>query len=204
VVGSSGVEYALLAAWEKDGSLPSTDRAAPIKAAERIAVVSGSCSPTTEGQIRAALAEGFTGIPLDFVAVSNGDAVEDNLNEALQQAGAALSRGSSPLIYTALGPASIADGGAPERVSQMLSTILRRLMDEHGLERVVVAGGDTSSFALSALDVYALTLRQSIPETPGSPVCLAHLDANGASFEIALKGGQVGKEDYFVWLRDGE
>ncbi|MGH7005343.1 MAG: four-carbon acid sugar kinase family protein, partial [Alphaproteobacteria bacterium] len=65
VAGSSGVEYALLAAWRENG-LAGGPRsyALPGKAA-RIAVVSGSVSPTTESQIRHALANGFKAIALD-------------------------------------------------------------------------------------------------------------------------------------------
>ena len=67
-----------------------------------------------------------------------------------------------------------------------------------------MAGGDTSSHALAALDVYALTLRRPIPAYPGSPVCNAHRAGASDALEIVLKGGQIGGDDFFVWLRDGD
>lgn len=75
------------------------------------------------------------------------------------------------------------------------------LKQKCALQRVAVAGGDTSSHALSELDVLALPLRCPIP---GSPVCVAHQVSDVTLFEIASKGGQVGQDNYFIWLRDGE
>ena len=46
-------------------SRPAAPRSRRVGAVERLAVVSGSCSPTTEAQIRAALADGFEGMALD-------------------------------------------------------------------------------------------------------------------------------------------
>ena len=68
----------------------------------------------------------------------------------------------------------------------------------------MISGGDTSSHALGQLDVHALTTRFPLKATPGSPLCTAYSTAaefNG--IEIAMKGGQVGADGYFVALRDG-
>jgi uncharacterized protein YgbK (DUF1537 family) len=57
---------------------------------------------------------------------------------------------------------------------------------------------------LQRLGVEALTTRMPILASPGSPLCVAH--APGAAqdgLEVALKGGQIGEDDYFVRLRDG-
>ena len=68
----------------------------------------------------------------------------------------------------------------------------------------MIAGGDTSSHALGELDVFALTTRFPLVATPGSPLCTAaSADARLDGIEIAMKGGQVGGDDYFVALRDG-
>jgi uncharacterized protein YgbK (DUF1537 family) len=48
-----------------------------------------------------------------------------------------------------------------------------------------------------------LTTRLPLPETPGSPLCTAHCDEGGFDgLQIALKGGQVGGDDYFSRIRD--
>ncbi|MBL8893142.1 MAG: four-carbon acid sugar kinase family protein, partial [Rhizobiales bacterium] len=115
-----------------------------------------------------------------------------------------------PLIYTASGPASDrgeALSAVPEGrvvLSRELGRLARTLVQEFGLKRLIIAGGDTSSHALSELNIHALTTRYPLLDTPGSPLCTAH-SASAAfnGLEIAMKGGQVGKDDYFVRLKEG-
>lgn len=202
ILGSSGVEYALLRHWQATGRTEPTPQTAPLDRQEAIAVVSGSCSPTTERQIRSALAAGFAGIAVDYTALASGVGAEQALDNARNQAQSALSNRQSPLIYTALGPASTPSTQGNDRVGRALGRLLRGLIDRFPLQRVVIAGGDTSSHALAELDCHALTLRRPLPDTPGSPVCTAH--GSGRTFEIALKGGQVGRDGYFLHLRDGD
>ncbi|WP_276121649.1 four-carbon acid sugar kinase family protein [Pararhizobium qamdonense] len=209
VTGSSGVEYALLTAWDRDG-LTQGRKTFPLPGkADRIAVVSGSVSPTTERQIRHATQNGFTGINLDPLEL-----LGENGNAALEQAIASgldsLTRGESVILNTALGPSADRGGdidripGSRHRLGRMLGTILRRLVEEQHLTRAVIAGGDTSSHALRELHVQALTTLLPLPQTPGSPLCTAHgtyAATNG--LQIALKGGQVGSDGYFAQIRDG-
>lgn len=209
VAGSSGVEYALLAAWEKAG-LIGAPKPFPLPGrADRIAVVSGSVSPTTERQIRHATASGFTGInldPLDLLGENGSQAIENAIAEGQK----ALQQGNSAILNTALGPS--ADRGAEidriagsrHRLGRILGLILRNLVEREGLSRVVIAGGDTSSHALRELHVDALSTLLPLPQTPGSPLCTAHgtyAATNG--LQVALKGGQVGSDSYFSQIRDG-
>lgn len=69
VVGSSGVEYALVADWRAKGRLPALAPATTAEPVDRVFVVSGSCSPVTGAQIAAALASGFAEVALDPVAL---------------------------------------------------------------------------------------------------------------------------------------
>ena len=41
------------------------------------------------------------------------------------------------------------------------------------------------------------------PTIPGAALCQAFGDAPHDGLEIALKGGQMGSQDYFGWIRDG-
>ncbi|GAB2184895.1 four-carbon acid sugar kinase family protein [Roseibium sp. LAB1] len=204
IAGSSGAEYALLRKWRELGLLPPAAVSPPLVAKSRIAVVSGSCSPTTARQIETAEDLGFKGIKVDFRALATGDGLKQEVERVLQMASAALEAGQSPILYTARGEAVETVSGPLnlDSVGKTLGHLLATLKDRHHLERVAVAGGDTSSHALAALDIFALTLRHAIPTTPGSPVCTAHT-RGGSEFEIALKGGQIGNDRYFVDLRDG-
>lgn len=210
VAGSSGVEYALLAAWSELGIVAGSTRFEPVGAVDRIAVVSGSVSPTTERQILAAMADGFDGIVLDpVVLVSDGAA--GAMARAIDQGEAALANGLSVVLYTALGPeadrgAQIDQNpGARHQLSRNLGVVLKSLVERQKLKRVVIAGGDTSSHALGELGVEALTIRMPLPQSLGSPLCVAHSrDAHVDGIEIALKGGQVGADDYFCAMRSGQ
>jgi uncharacterized protein YgbK (DUF1537 family) len=209
VAGSSGVEYALLSAWRDEGLIGERpDFALPGKV-ERLAVVSGSVSPTTERQIRHAMADGFDGVdidPLALIGESADRAIEDAINAGI----ASLKAGRSVILHTALGPSADRGGaidrvpGARHRLGQALGIILRRIVEQERLPRAVIAGGDTSSHALKELRVEALTTLLPLPQTPGSPLCVAHgsyAPTNG--LQIALKGGQVGTDGYFPQIRDG-
>jgi 3-oxoisoapionate kinase len=208
IVGSSGVEYALLSEWARVGLIGESARFSPPGAVDRIAVVSGSCSPTTERQIRYAEANGFDAIAVDPRALAAGGSAP--IEAAVAKGLKGLSGGRSVILYTALGPSSDIgdeidkDAGARHAIGRALGQIERALIRQAGLTRAVIAGGDTSSHALRQLGVYALTTRLPLPATPGSPLCLAHSDdPHFDGLEIALKGGQVGGDDYFGRIRDG-
>ncbi|WP_062206011.1 four-carbon acid sugar kinase family protein [Aureimonas sp. AU12] len=207
-VGSSGVEYALAETWTADGLISGTAEFAPLPPVARLAVVSGSCSPTTERQIHHAASAGFDAVPFDPRAFVAGD--EAAIAALTTDALARLAAGRSLVVHTAMGPASdlgeeiAGQDGARHAIGRGLGRLQARLVAEAGLTRAVIAGGDTSSHALRQLDVHALTPRFPLAETPGSPVSLAHSDTPAFDgLEIALKGGQVGNDDYFVRLRDG-
>lgn len=209
VAGSSGVEYALLAAWAKAG-LIGTKKEFPLPGkADRIAVVSGSVSPTTERQIRHATSSGFTGIdlnPLDLLGENGNQAIEAAIAEGQKE----LKQGNSVILNTALGPSADRGteidkiAGSRHQLARSLGFILRSLVERESLTRAVIAGGDTSSHALRELHVDALTTLLPLPQTPGSPLCTAH-GAHAATngLQVALKGGQVGSDGYFSQIRDG-
>ncbi|UPA27588.1 four-carbon acid sugar kinase family protein [Shinella oryzae] len=207
VCGSSGVEYALIPAWRDSGLIGPAPVFAAAGPVDRIAVVSGSVSPTTERQIRHALANGFEGVTVDPVALSaqeNASTITEAVNAGLKVLGS----GRSVVLYTALGPSADRGGeldsstGARHRLGRALGRIQSELITRAGLSRAVVAGGDTSSHALGEMGISALTLKMPLPQTPGSPLCIAH-GGVADGLQIALKGGQVGGDDYFSMIRAG-
>lgn len=87
VIGSSGIEYALSACWRSEGMLASVDKAENkavnavtevVAEVDQLLVVSGSCSPITDGQIKRAIAAGFVGVraPMNQLLV-NGHRLGD-------------------------------------------------------------------------------------------------------------------------------
>lgn len=184
LAGSSGVEYALAAHWKSAGpALP------PPGAAEQVLVLSGSCSATTAGQIEWALTNGYEGLRADGVDV------ERRAREILRA-------GRSLVLYTARGPDDPAIGDARtqgEAVGERLGQLGAALLPL--VRRVVVAGGDTSGRVGRRLGI--LSLEMIAPLAPGSPLCRARGRGAADGLEIAMKGGQVGREDYFETARRG-
>jgi 3-oxoisoapionate kinase len=203
IVGSSGVEYALVKALVQKGDIAGKASFLPVPAVERMLVVSGSVSPTTARQIATALQNGFIGISADPVLLMSNEFEE--IARILALADTILKQGGSPLVYTAMGPASdkgallSGDRGA---IGRALGLIAKTCMTQHGLKRLVIAGGDSSSHALAELDVLVLKTRFPLTATPGSPLCDA-VSSSGAQFELALKGGQVGSDRYFIDIKNG-
>ncbi|KQY63033.1 Hrp-dependent type III effector protein [Ensifer sp. Root142] len=208
ICGSSGVEYALIPAWRNEGLIGDKPVFAEAGPVDRIAVVSGSVSPTTERQIRHALANGFEGVTLDPLGLS-GDGAGSAIAAAIEAGLKVLEGGDSVVLYTALGPSADRGGeldsstGARHRLGRALGQIQSALVQRAEISRAVVAGGDTSSHALGQMGILALTLKMPLPQTPGSPLCIAHGGAVDG-LEIALKGGQVGGDDYFSMIRAGK
>jgi uncharacterized protein YgbK (DUF1537 family) len=67
---------------------------------------------------------------------------------------------------------------------------------------LLVAGGDTSSYAARSLGVEAVEM--VAPLAPGAPLCRAHSSHRAAhGLEVNFKGGQVGAPDYFGAVRRG-
>jgi 3-oxoisoapionate kinase len=203
VVGSSGVEYAMLLASGRSSEASFAD----VSAADRVVAVSGSVSPTTERQIRYALAHGYRGVEVDALSLARDGA---DLASTIAAGEAILADGASVLIHSALGTATDKSReldsmpGARHALGRSLGKIARTLIERSGARRLIIAGGDTSSHAISALGIYALQTRMPLPATPGSPLCVAFSDNDRLDgLELALKGGQIGADDYFVSIKEG-
>ena len=216
VAGSQGVEYALVAHWRDKGWIEKAPAPPRVPAVDRIAVVSGSCSPVTAGQIGHAREHGFAAFALDATRAIDPESWSAEIGRATQAALARLGAGSSPLVYTAQGPEDPAIAAlntacetAGRSVSEVndaigagLGRILAGIVDAGGVTRALIAGGDTSGHATLELGVDALSAIAAI--APGSPLCRAYsADPRRDGLELALKGGQIGKANYFSAVRNG-
>lgn len=76
----------------------------------------------------------------------------------------------------------------------------RTLLERYAVRRVVIAGGDTSSYAMREIGLEALEMQAEL--APGAPLCRGHSrDRRIDGLEIAPKGGQMGKVDDFGQAR---
>jgi uncharacterized protein YgbK (DUF1537 family) len=215
-VGSSGMEYALAAHWHATTHVPGVVTCAPLRPADRIVVVSGSCSPVTDAQIALALECGWAEIPVDPIELLDPSAGNGARTQAGERALAALAGGRSAIVHTCRGPRDprlarvsrwLTQRGESPRalgreLGQALGDLLRRAVEAGVVRRAVVAGGDTSAYVVRALRIAALEM--AAPLEPGCPLCRVH-DPGGPcdGLELALKGGQTGHRDFFIRALSG-
>lgn len=221
-VGSSAIEMALTVAWRDSGRIRARPSFPDPEPATPIVVASGSCSPVTERQLRDAFERGFVPVALDVALLihGDGDATDRVARRAALSALEALQSERSVAIYSALGPKDAdAEAGKErlqrlaqerpagssttrERIGRALGRALRTVLEESGVRRVGVAGGDTSGLVARELAIRSLEIVR--PLAPGSPLCRASAPGEGADgVEFCFKGGQVGTVDFFEKLRRG-
>jgi len=217
-VGSSGIEYALTAHWKNKGIIPKeAEKSASAGSVEQLLVVSGSCSPVTDSQIAWALSHGFEGIRIPVQSLIRPETSERTRKALLDESLRILNRGSSLILYSASGPQDnsieevrqeLASRGLRSEdtgklLGQQLGLLSHEIVSATSLKRMVVAGGDTSGYVTRELGIYALECLAAI--APGGPLCRTFSEIprfNG--LQLALKGGQVGPEDYFYRVLQGE
>lgn len=222
VVGSSGVEYGLIQHWQQSGEIDqSLEPDTFLSPVEQLLVISGSASPLSYLQIGKAKEKGFADIEVDARALISETEKERASKEVVEQAILLLQRGKNVVIHTASGPddTRIADminflvsqGATPElakaqggkALSIELGLITQRILESYPLKRIVVSGGDTSSQVTKILSPDAIVIQSYI--SPGAPLCKAISEKPFLSgLEMALKGGQMGDEDYFVQALTGK
>ncbi len=207
---SSGLQYALVSHWRELGLLPAQVSFPVAERVPAIAVVSGSCSPVTAQQIAWARANGFHTERLDLERALNRQTTEDEIKRVVVAAAAAIERGVSALVYSAEGPddpsvvhfdaiavkAGLSRADAARRIGTALAAVMCRLLDQVDLQRIVVAGGDSSGEVASALGISALSVLA--PMAPGAPLCRAWSEqVRRDGLQIVLKGGQIGGQSFF-------
>jgi uncharacterized protein YgbK (DUF1537 family) len=182
---------------------------------DRLLVLSGSCSALSALQIERAKQSGFIGLRLDIGSILNATAPW--LATLRTQVVEALKSGKSLVVYTATGPEDpsirntqqnvLSDQTDPaflaEKIGKVFGELAQAAIKEAGLKRLVVSGGDSSSFTMRALHATALEVQAS-HFVQNAHVCrLRSTDPAIHGTEVLLKGGQVGAEDLYDVMRKG-
>lgn len=195
ITGGSGIAIGLPENFRRAGLLRRDITAGQFEPPDgRAAILAGSCSEATRGQIKAAIEAGMSTLKLDPVDIAQGRMdVDEAIRWALAQEGV-------PLIYSSADPKdvlaaqeSLGQEKAGEIVEQFLAKTAIGLR-ENGVRRLIVAGGETSGAVVGALAPSALFIGREID--PGVPWTLTMGD--GAPMALALKSGNFGTADFFL------
>lgn len=196
VVGSSSVELALGHAWNNQQRLKTVKQWTNPGTANPLLVISGSCSPVTASQIAWAKTNGFAEI------IVNAPSIAENTGEGLNRVPEIISllkQQRHVIVHTGT---KNGDNIPSKTLGTALGIIARKSIESSFVKRVVIAGGDTSSYAARAMEIDAVEM--IAPIVSGAPLCKAYSSnpsING--LEVNLKGGQVGAENYFELCING-
>ena len=168
------------------------------------AVLAGSCSTATQGQVAHWIAAGRPALRIDANALARGEPlIEQALAWAAEQTQPPLVYATTDATQLAATQAALGAARAGALVEQALAEIARGLV-RHGVQRLVIAGGETSGAVVQALGVQALRIGAAI--CPGVPwtQALAAPDrpplplTQPLTLHLALKSGNFGGPNFFA------
>lgn len=166
------------------------------------AIIAGSCSAATQKQV-AVLRERHPALRLDLASLQTGNAVGNALEWASSRVGE-----EPVLIYSTAPPeevkavqARLGEAESSTLIEDTLAEIAKRLVDDFGVGRLIVAGGETSGAVVKALGVKRLRIGPEI--CPGVPWTTAETGRGDGMLALALKSGNFGAPDFFLtaWNR---
>lgn len=197
VTAGSGVAIGLPANWGLQANPRTSELPAP---AGRCAIVSGSCSQATLGQVKHWVDLGLPNSVIDPAQLSDDAGLKRAVAQALDFAGA---HADQPvLIYSSADPASVREiqqrmgtQVAGARVEHALAAIARGLVQQ-GVRQLIVAGGETSGACVQALGITQMQIGPQID--PGVPWCHAVSPLSPDGLHITLKSGNFGGVDFFT------
>ena len=219
-VGSSGIEKALGDYWTKEKIFSPRNQWDILSECKPMLILSGSVSPITASQIEWAVKNGFAEIEVD-VRLMETENAEFFISEYHRKIVSCLEKGKSIILHTSRGPEDprinkikyvLDKKGWDEQTKRIqtakifgkvLGQSTRRALDEFPIQRLIIAGGDTSSYAARELGIEAVEM--IAPLLPGAPLCRAFAPGSPVDgIEVNLKGGQFGDETYFGALQKGK
>jgi uncharacterized protein YgbK (DUF1537 family) len=195
ITAGSGVGLGIALAHRRSGRLKHAATAAALpRVAGLAAVLSGSCSVATNGQV-AHWMQSRPALRIDPLRLAAGQSVAQ---EAVAWARSRLNSGPV-LVYATANPQDVQavqnELGAERAghlVEQALAEVAKGLVGA-GVRKLVVAGGETAGAVVSALGIGALRIGQQID--PGVPWTES---VGNEPIALALKSGNFGGPDFFT------
>ncbi len=197
-IGASSVIQALAAHWQGENNI---DTALPpvMAATGPVFVLAGSLSPVTATQLHHAYSYQKVWIDAQRL-ITQPTYVLALVNEVVTL----LQAGQSVLACTVSPDKdSFAQAEGDSRsLAVTCGTLLAKILQQQPLKRIGIAGGDTSSHGVQALNAWGLSYLTQLDD--GVALCRLHSENSTLDgMEVMLKGGQMGKADLFERLLRG-
>ena len=196
ITGGSGVALGLPANFVRQGLMKrAVEPVSMLAPTGRAAILAGSCSSATRGQVQAAITAGVPTLRIDPLAIASHE-----IDAARILAWAMKQPAERPLlVYSSADPDAVAAAQgklgrdkAGRIVEETLAAAAIGLADA-GFNRMIVAGGETSGAVVNGLSVTTLEIGPEID--PGVPWTRA---IGGRDMVLALKSGNFGAPDFFL------
>ncbi len=198
VTAGSGVAIGLPGNW----GLQASAKAAALPAPSGFqAIVSGSCSLATQGQVAHYIASGqpsWQFKPLNWTAQDVPAQIKADVAAALAWAEPLLSQGPV-LVYATTDADTLQKVQAKfgrEQAGEWMESALAQVcqgLQALGVKQWVIAGGETSGACVQALNITQMQIGPQID--PGVPWCFAPQHTAG---HLTLKSGNFGTPDFFT------
>lgn len=207
ITGGSGVAGKLPLAWARRGwwfqPQPQSQLGEEVTAAP-VLILSGSCSAATLEQLRHLEEAGCPILPLPALSLlthGSGSVVERLARVAQEtlcrEGWVAISSSAPAAERQALLQAAQESGCPPARlaaqIEEALGIFAHRMVEDQRVDRIIVAGGETSGAVMQALKIQALEMGEIID--PGVPRVKSVGDR---PLTLALKSGNFGSPQFFV------
>jgi uncharacterized protein YgbK (DUF1537 family) len=198
LTAGSGVAIGLPANWNLQAS---AQAAALPKATGYQAIVSGSCSIATQGQVAHYQSLGLPSWQFKPLSWSHHDVpaqIKSEVAQALAWAQPLLGKGPV-LIYATTDADTLQKVQAQfgrEQAGEWMESALAQVsagLLQMGVKQWVIAGGETSGACVQALNISQMQIGPQID--PGVPWCFAPQHAAG---HLTLKSGNFGTPDFFT------
>lgn len=195
ITGGSGVAMGLPENFRRAGKLPERDAALLPGVTGAAAVLAGSCSRATLGQLDYAR-ERVPVLQLDPLGTPDAARLAAGARDWIADR-----LGDKPIVIAASAPPEqvaelqrrLGRDGAGALIEQAMASIADDLV-ARGVRRLVVAGGETAGAVVSRLRVHSLRIGGEID--PGVPWTYA--EDSGTPLLMALKSGNFGAHDFFL------
>jgi len=197
ITGGSGIAMGLPAAYLAAKLIKQLSPAPAVMTAPpgRPAVLAGSCSAATRGQVARAIAQGMPAYQIDPLAVAGGNLTAGQILDWVDK-----QQSDRPiLVYSSAEPEAVRQvqdklgrDAAGAVVEHLLADVAKGL-SARGFTRLLIAGGETSGAVVQALGAETLAIGPEID--PGVPWTRS---LSGPAMALALKSGNFGAPDFFL------